>query len=64
MNLVPFESTGSNCFAPFMAETYKQVDIIDLRYFNLGMTQYFKMYNDYDRIIILYNKTNVIKRLF
>lgn len=45
----------ANCFVPFMAESYKQVDVIDLRYFNMPMSQYLTMFN-YDRIIVLYNK--------
>lgn len=45
----------ANCFAPLIAENYKQVDVLDLRYFNMPLSNYLKIYQ-YDRIIVLYNK--------
>lgn len=49
----------ANCFAPLIAENYKQVDVMDLRYFNMPLSNYLKIYN-YDRIIVLYNKDGFV----
>jgi hypothetical protein len=45
----------ANCLAPLLAENYKQVDLIDFRFFNMPISSYLKTYK-YDRIIVLYNK--------
>ena len=56
----------ANCLIPFLAESYKYVDVIDLRYFNVKISSYLKNL-DYDRILIIYNKdgfmtnTNLVK---
>lgn len=51
----------ANCFVPFIAENYKEVDIIDLRYFNMKMSDFIK---DYDRIIFLYNVDNFLNNIY
>lgn len=51
----------ANCFVPFIAENYKEVDVIDLRYFNMKMSYFIK---DYDRIIFLYNVDNFLNNTY
>lgn len=42
-----------NCFAPFLAENYAQIDVIDYRSYPYGLASLQKEY-DYDQILILY----------
>jgi hypothetical protein len=53
--LLIIKDSYANCLVPFLAESYKEVDVIDLRFFNLPMSTYLKT-AQYDRIIVLYNK--------
>lgn len=53
--LLIIKDSYANCFVPFIAENYKEIDVIDLRYFNMPISAYMKT-NSYDRIIVLYNK--------
>lgn len=53
--LLIIKDSYANCLVPFLAENYKEVDVIDLRFFNLPMSTYLKT-AQYDRIIVLYNK--------
>lgn len=53
--LLIIKDSYANCLVPFLAENYKEVDVIDLRFFNLPISSYLKSYQ-YDRIIVLYNK--------
>jgi hypothetical protein len=53
--LLIIKDSYANCFVPFIAENYKEVDVIDLRYFNMPISVYMNT-NAYDRIIVLYNK--------
>ena len=53
--LLIIKDSYANCLIPFLAESYKEVDVIDLRFFNLPLSAYLKN-EKYDRIIVLYNK--------
>ena len=50
----------ANCFIPFMVNDYKQIDVIDLRYFNAPLSNFMKM-QTYDEVYVIYNKTNFLK---
>ena len=50
----------ANCFIPFMVNDYQQIDVIDLRYFNMPISNFLRI-NNYEEIYIIYNKTNFLK---
>ena len=53
--LLIIKDSYANCLIPFLAENYKEVEVIDLRFFNLPISSYLKN-KEFDRIIVLYNK--------
>lgn len=53
----------ANCFIPFISENYKQVDVIDLRFFNVRVPLYLKA-KEYERIIVLYNVDNFLTNTY
>ena len=62
--LIVRDSFGS-CFAPFAAEEYETVVLVDLRYYKLPVSQLFEQW-DFDDVLIMYyignfmNDTNLI----
>lgn len=46
----------ANCFVPFLAEHFSEIDVIDLRYIT-DPNDYISI-NDYDCVIVLYNAAN------
>ncbi|MCD7786027.1 MAG: hypothetical protein LUH18_10765 [Oscillospiraceae bacterium] len=55
--LLVIKDSYANCFIPFLAENYSEIDIIDLRYLTTLGT-YISDLSDYDSILILYNAQN------
>ena len=47
----------SNCLGPFLAQTYKKVVLVDLRYFNEAVADYCLL-NRVDRVVVLYSLSN------
>ena len=58
--LLIIKDSYANCFIPFIIENYKKVDVIDLRYFNVSLSEYIEK-EKYDRIIVLYSKSGFMK---
>ncbi|MTI69277.1 MAG: hypothetical protein FH751_03335 [Firmicutes bacterium] len=52
--LVIFKDSYSHSFIPFLANHYKEIHIIDLRYYKLNIYDYIKE-NDIDEALFLYN---------
>lgn len=42
----------ANCFAPFIAEHFEEVHLIDLRYFNIGIEEYVKQFAITDMLLL------------
>jgi hypothetical protein len=59
-SIVIIKDSFSNCLTPFIAENYKNVYLIDLRYFNINVSTYLKTIK-YDDIYIIYNKVNFLQ---
>ena len=59
-SIVIVKDSFSNCLVPFIAEDYKKVYVIDLRYFNINLSTYLKTIK-YDEIYIIYNKINFLQ---
>ncbi len=55
--LLIIKDSYANCFIPFLAENYSEIDIIDLRYLT-NPTSYIGDLSEYDAILILYNASN------
>lgn len=47
----------SNCFGPFLAQTYKKVVLVDLRSFNDAVVDYCGL-NSVDRVLVMYSLYN------
>lgn len=47
----------SNCLGPFLAQTYKKVVLVDLRYYSDAVVDYCGL-NDVDRVVVLYSLSN------
>lgn len=58
--LLLIKDSFSNCLAPFLAEHYENVYILDLRYFNGSVDMYAKMISA-DDIYVIYNKINFMQ---
>ncbi len=55
--LLVIKDSYANCFIPFLAENYSEIDIIDLRYLT-NPTSYIGDLSEYDAVLILYNASN------
>ena len=49
----------ANAFVPFLADSYDNIYMVDLRYFNEDMQAYLKEKNITD-ILVLYNVSNFV----
>lgn len=47
----------SNCLGPFLAQTYKKVVLVDLRYYSDAVVDYCTL-NRVDRVVVLYSLSN------
>ncbi|MEG1771704.1 MAG: DHHW family protein [Clostridia bacterium] len=56
-NLLVFKDSFANSFIPFLIGDYKNICVIDLRYFNQDVNAYI-LENDIDEIMFLYNIVN------
>lgn len=57
--LLILKDSYANCFAPFVAEQYEEVHMIDLRYFNMPVSAYIEQYGITD-VLVLYNASTVV----
>ena len=55
--LLVVRDSYSNCLASFLAETYKRVVLVDLRYYNESVADYCKL-QQVDRVLVLYSLYN------
>ncbi len=55
--LLVIRDSYSNCLGPFLAQTYKKVVLVDLRYFSDAVADYCKL-NRVDRVVVLYSLSN------
>ena len=53
--LLVIKDSYGNSFVPFVAENYKKVHVVDLRYNLNSMTKYLEENNNIDDVIIIYN---------
>lgn len=58
--LLIIKDSYAHCFTPFVLEHYQEVEMIDLRYFNMSVLEYIDM-NGYDDVLFLYNIPNFAK---
>lgn len=58
-NLLVIKDSFANTFVPFATENYRQVSMIDLRYYNGDVGEYMKEHQITD-VLVLYNITNFI----
>lgn len=56
-NLLLIKDSYSNCQVPFLLESYKEVHLIDLRFFKTSISQYISL-NKIDDVIISYSIAN------
>lgn len=52
--LLMFKDSYAHCFAPFMAEHYSEITMVDLRYIQISYKELIDV-SDYDRVLFLYN---------
>lgn len=57
-NILIVKDSYANCFAPFLLYNYKNVHLIDLRYFSGNVSEYIKE-NEIREVLILYNVQNI-----
>lgn len=55
--LLLIKDSFGNSAVPFLSCTYKQIDVIDLRYITFNLSEYLKA-NHFDEILIMYNFTS------
>ena len=55
--LLVVKDSYANCMLPFLTNHYEEIHVLDLRFFNLKVTDYMKMAK-FDEILILYNIPN------
>ncbi len=55
--IIVIKDSFSHCFAPFLAENYKKVILVDLRYFNRDVTQMIQE-EDPEQVLVLYGIDN------
>lgn len=55
--LLVIRDSYSNCLGPFLAQTYKKVVLVDLRYYNEAVADYCTL-NSVDRVVVLYSLSN------
>ncbi len=55
--LLVIKDSYANCFVPFLAENYSEIDVIDLRYLT-NISSYIDDLSEYEGILILYNASN------
>ena len=60
LRLLVIKDSYANCFVPFLMEHYKNVDVIDLRYYNGNVNQYMKE-NHVTDVLVLYSVMNFVK---
>ena len=58
-NLLVIKDSFANAFVPFLADSYDNIYMVDLRYFNEDMQAYLKEKNITD-ILVLYNVSNFV----
>lgn len=58
--LLIIKDSYAHCFTPFVLEHYQEVEMIDLRYFNMSVLEYIDI-NGYDDVLFLYNIPNFAK---
>lgn len=58
-NLLVIKDSFANTFVPFATENYRQITMIDLRYYNGNVEEYMKEHQITD-VLVLYNITNFI----
>lgn len=55
--IIVIKDSFSHCFAPFLADNYKKVILVDLRYFNQDVTQMIQE-EDPEQVLVLYGIDN------
>ena len=55
--LLVVRDSYSDCLAPFLAEKFQEVHLLDLRYYNLSLKQYVAEH-EIDRVLVLYSAAN------
>jgi hypothetical protein len=58
--IIVFKDSYANSFVPFLSVHYKEIEVIDLRYFKGSIDNLMKT-NDYNRVLFLYNAINFTK---
>lgn len=56
--LLIIKDSFSHCFVPFMAEHYREITTVDMRYYKANVSELVKE-NGYDRILVLYGVENL-----
>lgn len=56
--ILVIKDSFANSLVPFLTQNFEQVNVIDLRNFNIKISNYMKE-NDFDNILILYNFMNL-----
>lgn len=52
--LLLVKDSYAHCMAPFLANEYEEIDMIDLRYFNMSLREYLQE-NEFTDVLVLYN---------
>ena len=55
--LLVVRDSYSDCLAPFLAEKFQEVHLLDLRYYNLSLKQYVAEH-EIDQVLVLYSTAN------
>lgn len=58
--LLIVKDSFAHCFAPFAAEQFNEVHMVDLRYFRMPLSQYIEEQGITD-VLVLYNTDNIVK---
>ena len=56
-NLLLVKDSFANCMVPYLAQKYKHITILDLRYFNENIAQLMNE-GHFDRVMVLYEMSN------
>ena len=57
--ILVIKDSYAHSFAPFLANHYSVIDLVDLRYFTAGLKDQINL-NEYDQVLFLYNISNFV----
>ncbi|MFI3251039.1 MAG: DHHW family protein [Eubacteriales bacterium] len=58
-SILVIRDSYADSLAPFLTENFSEIHLLDLRYFNAGVSTYLQMY-PLDQVLVLYSITNLI----